>query len=372
MFLPKKISAWLLCLYLPSAFSQSDDARIIGKRLRVPAGFTVSVFADRVAGARSLSLGENGWVFVGTGKAGKVYALADRNGDGVADQTLKLAENLFMPNGVAYFNGSLYVAEINRISRFDQMADPSKSNLTPHTVYDRLPSEIHHGWKYLRAGPDGKLYTAVGAPCNICDPEQPIYASLVRLNRDGSRFEILARGIRNTVGFDWQPGTDALFFTDNGRDRLGEDVPPDELNQWRSAGDHFGYPYCHAGAILDPEFGRGKNCSDYKAPVWTFKAHIAPLGMRFYRGDCFPAKYRKQLFVAQHGSWNRKIPEGYRVALVTLADGKPVKEEAFVDGWLTPDGEVLGRPVDILELPDGSILVSDDLNGIIYRIEYRG
>jgi glucose/arabinose dehydrogenase len=368
----KKLSTFLLYLYMPWFFVQPAYAQDVLKSLRVPAGFSISVFANKVKGARSMALGENSWVFVGTGQEGKVYALADRNGDGVADERLTVAQKLFMPNGVAYRNGSLYVAEINRIRRFDQMADPAKSDLTSHTVYDRLPSDQHHGWKYLRFGPDGKLYTAVGAPCNICNPNKPIYASLVRLNPDGSQFEIIGRGIRNTVGFDWQPETNALFFTDNGRDWLGEDSPPDELNQWHQIDDNFGYPFCHGGTIPDPEFGQDKSCSDYKAPVWRFKAHSAPLGMRFYRGRHFPEKYRKQVFVAEHGSWNRKIPDGYRVALIAFTDAKPSAEEVFIDGWLTPEGKVLGRPVDILELPDGSLLISDDLGGVIYRVVYKG
>jgi glucose/arabinose dehydrogenase len=211
----------------------------------------------------------------------------------------------------------------------------------------------------------------VGAPCNICLSDEPVYASLTRLDADGKNFEIFAHGIRNTVGFDWRPETGELWFTDNGRDYLGDDAPPEELNHAPKAGLHFGYPYCHAGSIADPEFGKRRSCPEFTPPAWTFPAHVAPLGIRFYHGTQFPAGYRGQLFVAQHGSWNRSQPQGYRLAMVKFQDGKPVADEVIAEGWLRPDGEVLGRPVDLLELADGSLLVSDDKRGVIYRITYQ-
>ncbi|MDP1666847.1 MAG: PQQ-dependent sugar dehydrogenase [Methylobacter sp.] len=342
------------------------------KRLHVPAGFTLSVFADNLPNARSLALGDNGVVFVGTGSEGAIYAVQDSNNDGVADQRYVIARHLFMPNGVAYKDGSLYVAEVNRIIRFDRITQQLTKPPKPAVVYDQFPSEQHHGWKYLRFGPDNKLYTTVGAPCNICEPEKPIYSSLVRLNVDGSGFEILARGIRSSVGFDWQPETNVLFFTDNGRDYMGDDLPPDELNQWTTTGEHFGFPYCHGGDLPDPDLAADKTCQQFSVPVWKFKAHMAPLGLRFYRGKQFPAEFNNQLFVAQHGSWNRSTPQGYRVALIKLNQGKPVSEQVFIDGWLTRDYEVLGRPVDILDMPDGSLLISDDKLGVIYKVEYKG
>ncbi len=342
------------------------------KQLHAPQGFALSIFADNLPNARSLALGDNGVVFVGTGTEGAVYAVQDSDGDGTADKRYVIASDLTMPNGVAYQNGSLFVAEINRIIRFDlitrQLTNPPK----PVVVYDQFPSDQHHGWKYLRFGPDNRLYTSVGAPCNICEPEKPIYSSLVRLNADGSNFEILARGIRSSVGLDWQPETDALFFTENGRDYLGDDLPPDELNRWTTAGEHFGFPYCHGGDIPDPELADGKKCAQFTAPEWKFKAHMAPLGLRFYRGKQFPVEYQNQLFVAEHGSWNRSEPQGYRVALVKFKQGKPVAEQVFIDGWLSKSGDVLGRPVDILEMPDGSLLISDDKLGVIYKVEYKG
>lgn len=362
----------LLLLNTCLAVAESGGHQDVLKQLHLPDGFTISVYADNLPNARSLALGDNGVVFVGTGAKGNVYAVQDSNNDGIADQRHIIASNLNMPNGVAFKDGSLYVAEISRIIRFDRITQQLANLPKPVVVYDQFPSDKHHGWKYLRFGPDNKLYTAVGAPCNICKPEKEIYASLVRLNPDGSDLEILARGIRNTVGFDWQPGTNALFFTDNGRDYLGDDSPPDELNQWSVKGEHFGYPYCHGGEIPDPEFAADKKCRQFTAPIWKFKAHIAALGLRFYQGKQFPVEYKNQLFVAQHGSWNRTVPQGYRVVLIKFNQGKPVSEQDFISGWLTKDGNVLGRPVDILALPDGSLLISDDKLGVIYKVEYHG
>ncbi|HEY8034210.1 MAG TPA: PQQ-dependent sugar dehydrogenase [Methylobacter sp.] len=366
-----KVILFTLFLIKPClAFTQPND---ILKQLHVPAGFTLSIFADNLPNARSLALGDNGVIFVGTGTKNTVYAVQDNNNDGVADKHYVIASHLNSPNGVAYKNDALYVAEINRIIRFDHITQQLANPPAPVVIYDQLPSEEHHGWKYLRFGPDNKLYTAVGAPCNICEPEKPIYSSLVRLNADGSGFEILARGIRSSVGFDWQPGTNTLFLTDNGRDYMGDDLPPDELNRWTTKGEHFGFPYCHGGDIADPEFGSAdKKCSQFTAPVWKFKAHMAALGMSFYRGKQFPVEFKNQLFVALHGSWNRSTPQGYRVVLVKFNQGKPVSEQVFIDGWLTKDYDVLGRPVDILELPDGSLLISDDKLGIIYKVTYTG
>ena len=372
MYFFKKSLFPLLLLNACLAFAESGNHQEVLKQLHLPDGFTISVYTDNVPNARSLALGDNGVVFVGTGREGKIYAVQDSNNDGIAEQRHILASNLNMPNGVAFKDGSLYVAEINRIIRFDHITQQLANLPKPVVVYDQFPSDKHHGWKYLRFGPDNKLYTAVGVPCNICNPEKEIYASLVRLNPDGTDFEIIAHGIRNTVGFDWQPETNALFFTDNGRDYLGDDEPPDELNQWSAKGEHFGYPYCHGGEIADPEFAGDKKCKEFKAPAWKFKAHIAPLGLRFYQGKQFPIEYKNQLFVAQHGSWNRTEPQGYRVVLIKFNQGKAISEQDFISGWLTKDGNVLGRPVDILTLPDGSLLISDDTLGVIYKVSYQG
>lgn len=370
MSILKSSLAALLLLNTGITLAESTHQEVL-KQLQLPAGFSISLFADNVPNARSMALADDGVVFVGTGKEGKVYALKDTNQDGVADTHYVIANDLNMPNGVAYKNGALYVAAINRILRFDNITQHLDNPPAPVVVTDKLPTDKHHGWKYLRFGNDGKLYTAVGAPCNICQPETAIYTSLIRFNPDGSDMEILARGIRNTVGFDWQPDTNALFFNDNGRDHLGDDQPADELNDWSTKGEHFGYPYCHGGDTLDPEFGKDKLCADYKAPAWKYKAHIAPLGMRFYTGTQFPAEYSKQLLVAQHGSWNRTEPQGYRVVLIKFKDNKPIAEQDFIHGWLTDKGDVLGRPVDILTLPNGSVLISDDQRGVIYKVSYK-
>jgi len=347
------------------------QAQAVLPSLQLPAGFKISIFADNVPNARSLALGDNGIVYVSTRQAGKIYAVQDSDGDGKADKTYTLASHLYLPNGIAYKAGALYVAQPHRIIRFDQIEKHLTAPPKPVVIFDKLPADKHHGWKYLRFGPDNKLYSAVGAPCNSCESNQPIYGTLFRLNPDGSEFEIIANGVRNTVGFDWQPTTQALYFTENGRDNLGDDVPPDELNHWQKKGEHFGYPYCHAGEILDPDLAGNKQCSQFVAPAWKFKAHNAPLGMRFYQGDQFPIAYKNQLFVAQHGSWNRSEPDGYRIALVTFKDNQPVDEQVFISGWLTKTGQVLGRPVDILELPNGSLLISDDKQGVIYQVRYQ-
>ena len=368
----KKYANVLAGLFLlTSGLALSANAPLaVLQQLHVPDGFKISLFADNVPNARTLALGDNGIVYVGTRQEGSVYALQDTNQDGISDKRYTLGKNLHLPNGVAYKNGALYVAEVNRIIRFDNITTQLDNPPQPKVIYDQLPKDEHHGWKYLRFGPDNKLYTAVGAPCNICEPQQAIYGSLLRLNADGSDVEILAHGIRNTVGFDWRPTTGQLFFTENGRDYLGDDVPPDELNQWSTKGQHFGFPYCHAGDIADPEFGGTKRCEQFVAPAWKFNAHMAPLGMRFYTGSQFPAQYKNQLFVAQHGSWNRSKAHGYRVVSLAFKQGKPSSETVFVDGWLTDKGEVLGRPTDILQLPDDSLLIADDTLGVIYKVEY--
>jgi glucose/arabinose dehydrogenase len=360
---------WLSAILAVNPLQAANKHDILNK-IRLPSGFNISLFSDNTPNARSMALGDNGIIFVGSRNAGNVYALQDSNNDGKADHRYLIASGLNMPNGVAYRHGSLYVAEVNRIIRYDNISQLLHTPPKPITLY-QLPNKRHHGWKYLRFGPDNKLYTAVGAPCNICEPDKEIFSSLIRLNADGSNMEILARGIRNTVGFDWQPDSNILYFTENGSDWLGDDIPADELNKWSQKGQHFGFPYCHAGDIPDPKFGQQQNCSNYVAPEWKFKAHMAAVGIRFYRGQQFPSNYHKQLFVAQHGSWNRSTPHGYRIVWLQLQQGKVISEQVFAEGWLKKNGKAIGRPVDILELKDGSLLVSDDLAGVIYRISYQ-
>jgi glucose/arabinose dehydrogenase len=350
------------------AFSSLALAAVPLERIKLPAGFHIEVFADHVDGARSMALGDNGTLFVGSMNAGKVYAI--RHDGAKATQVTTIASGLNTPNGVAVKDGALYVAEINRILRFDaiesHLADPPK----PAVVYDKYPTDRHHGWKFIRFGPDGWLYVPVGAPCNICEPGDP-YASITRLKPDGSAMEVYARGVRNSVGFDWDPRTKELWFTDNGRDLMGDDVPSDELNHAPKVGMHFGYPYCHEGDVADPEFGKKRSCSEFTPPAAKLGAHVASLGMRFYTGSMFPAEYRDRVFIAEHGSWNRSKKSGYRVVQVKVENGKVVESGVFAEGFLdVPSDKALGRPVDVLVMPDGALLVSDDLNGAIYRISY--
>jgi glucose/arabinose dehydrogenase/predicted nucleotidyltransferase len=341
------------------------------ERIKLPPGFRIEVYAGGVANARSLALSPNGTVFVGTRQEGKVYAVVDRDGDRRADQVITIAEGLNMPNGVAFRDGALYVAEVSRVLRFDGIEARLNNPPKPVVVTDALPRDRHHGWKFIAFGPDGWLYVPVGAPCNICERDPDRYAVIMRLRPDGTGLQTFARGIRNTVGFDWHPQTRELWFTDNGRDWMGDDLPPDELNRAPRPGLHFGYPYCHGGTIPDPEFGDKRACAEFVPPVQNLGPHVAALGMRFYTGTMFPPAYRQQIFIAEHGSWNRSTPIGYRVTLVRLDGDRAVSYEVFAEGWLQ-GSRAWGRPVDVLVMPDGALLVSDDRAGVIYRISYRG
>jgi glucose/arabinose dehydrogenase len=274
-----------------------------------------------------------------------------------------------VPNGVAFHNGDLYVAEINRILRFKNIESHLDNPPIPEVIRDTFPTDKAHGWKFIRFGPDGLLYVPVGAPCNICERDDP-YASITRMAPDGSGFEIFARGIRNSVGFDWHPHNKDLWFTDNGRDWLGDDIPPDELNHAPQAGLHFGFPYCHGGDLLDPEYSETKPCSEFTAPIQKLGPHVAALGMRFYTGTLFPSPYRNQIFIAQHGSWNRSDKSGYRIMQVTLEGNKATSYNVFAEGWLQGE-QAWGRPVDVEVMPDGALLVSDDQAGVVYRIVYE-
>ncbi len=360
------LSNWTLS-YAGNPYSRYKK---ITERISLPKGFKIEIYSDNVPSARSLTLGDNGTVYVGSRNGGKIYALPDKDKDGKPDETIVVTQGLTMPIGVAFLKGDLFVSEVSRIIVLRKVARYLHTTPKVEVVYDWFPKDLHHGAKYLRVGPDGKLYTPVGAPCNICKPKKEIYATITRLNPDGSGFEIFAKGIRNSVGFDWHPETNVLWFTENGRDWLGDDIPPDELNYATTIGHHFGYPYCHAGDIPDPKYGVLKSCEEFTAPAWRFPAHVAPLGATFYRGKQFPKEYHHQLFVAQHGSWNRSDPQGYRITIVNFKNGDPVSEKVFAKGWLQKKGKALGRPVDILEMPDGSLLVSDDKRGVIYKITY--
>jgi glucose/arabinose dehydrogenase len=360
--------AALFFLLLPAIGScaQAIDPR----EITLPAGFHIAVYAEQLEDARSLAISPAGTLFVGTRKEGKVYAVRDSDGDKRADRISVIAAGLNMPNGVAFRDGALYVAEVNRLLRYDDIETYLENPGRPVVVYDDLPTDAHHGWKYIGFRPDGLLYVPVGAPCNICDAGDP-YAALHRMQPDGGSREIFARGIRNTVGFDWHPVTGQLWFTDNGRDWLGDDQPPDELNVVSAANLHFGYPYLHGREVRDPDFGsRGKDVA-VTAPALEFPAHVAPLGVEFYSGAMFPEKYRNQLFVAQHGSWNRSSKTGYRIMAVFIDQDRVIGQQVFAEGWLQGN-RVTGRPVDFAEMADGSLLVSDDHAGRIYRITYAG
>jgi glucose/arabinose dehydrogenase len=360
----------ILAAVVPAACRASAAPRVPPSvdRLTVPPGFRISLFSAQVPGARSLALGAKGTVFVGT-QQGAVYAVVDRDRDGVADQVYTLAQGLDMPNGVAFREGALYVAETSRVRRYDGIEDRLASPPAPVPVLQGLPTEHHHGWKFIAFGPDGLLYVPVGAPCNVCESSDPRFASILRFRPDGTPVDTMARGVRNTVGFDWQPGTNVLWFTDNGRDLLGDDLPPDELNRAPIAGRDFGFPVCHGGTIVDPVYAKGRDCRMFEPPAITLGPHVAAIGMRFYRGTMFPEEYRGSVFIAEHGSWNRSHKIGYRVSVVTVDGDKASAYRPFAQGWLQGE-EAWGRPADVLELSDGSLLVSDDKSGAIYRITY--
>ncbi|KAF1054537.1 MAG: Aldose sugar dehydrogenase YliI [Stenotrophomonas maltophilia] len=356
-------------LLLASALALSPLAGLAAsavEQLKVPAGFHVELLSDQVPNARGMALGANGTLFIGSMSEGKVYAL-------LPGQTRPrvLAEHLQMPAGVAFHRGDLYVSAISHIYVLRDIEAHLDAPPEPEALPAEFPSETHHGWKFIAFGPDDKLYVPVGAPCNICRPDRERYANLQRMNADGSGREVVAYGIRNSVGFAWSPQDQSLWFTDNGRDLLGDDRPSDELNHVTHQGQDFGYPDCHAGDIPDPEFTR-RPCSAFVPPVAKLGPHVAALGLRFYTGTQFPAEYRNNLFVAEHGSWNSSRKVGYRIACVELnADGSLKRQSVFAEGWLQPGEKVLGRPADVLVAPDGALLVSDDTAGAIYRIRYQ-
>jgi len=346
------------------------------EKIKLPEGFSISIYANDVAGARSMAMGDRGTLFVGSQRAGNVYAIVDTDADGKADKTLVIAEGLNSPNGVAFKDGALYVAEISRILKYEGIEAALDAPPEPAVVIDTLPTEEHHGWKYLDFGPDGKLYFGVGAPCDICDAVtekgDERFSSIQRMNADGTGLETFAHGVRNTVGFTWHPTSKEMYFTDNGRDMMGDDVPQCELNRASAPGGHYGYPFIHGGDVPDPQYGKGKNPDDYVKPILALGAHVAPLGLKFYTGEQFPADYKNRIFIAQHGSWNRSIKVGYRIMQVKLDDaGNAAGYEEFATGWLDREA-VWGRPVDVRVAKDGALLVSDDFANVIYRIAYTG
>ncbi|EHJ46043.1 L-sorbosone dehydrogenase, putative [Solidesulfovibrio carbinoliphilus subsp. oakridgensis] len=362
---PWSLAALALCCAMLAGFGPAYCARPDLASIRLPPGFAIEVYAP-VPGARSMARGAKGTVFVGTRDEGKVYAVS---GPDPAHRTVRvIASGLTEPNGVAFKDGDLYVAALDKIYRLRDIESRLDNPPKPESVPVRLPSDRHHGWKYIAFGPDGRLYVPVGAPCNICPRKDP-YAAILRLDAATGGQEVFARGIRNTVGFDWHPETRELWFTENGRDRLGDDVPPDSLNRAPAPGLDFGFPFCNAGTP-DPEYGQGADCSRYAKNAAHIQAHSAALGMKFYTGAMFPREYRNRIFLAEHGSWNRSSPVGYQVSTATLAPDGTARVEPFATGWLK-GRSAWGRPVDVLVMPDGALLVSDDRAGLLYRITYE-
>lgn len=349
-----------------------DSTDLALMELNLPEGFQIEVYARGVDGARSMAMGDEGTLFVGTRTENNIYAIQDTNGDFKADNVMVL-DTMEVPNGIAMRNGDLYVAQVGSLWKYPNIEDQLGGEVEKKLIYDDFPTEFHHGWKYIAFGPDDKLYVPVGAPCNICNrtDEDERFATISRMDPDGTNREIYARGVRNSVGFTWHPDTKQMWFTDNGRDMLGDDIPPCELNTVTEAGQHFGYPFCHGGIVKDPEFGDLHPCSDFVEPALQLDAHVAPLGIKFYTGNMFPAEYKGKAFIAEHGSWNRSKKVGYRIMIVDIEDGAVVNSEPFIDGWLDEVAQkASGRPVDMLMLEDGSMLISDDYGDAIYRVTY--
>ncbi|MDO6618007.1 sorbosone dehydrogenase family protein [Shewanella sp. 6_MG-2023] len=340
------------------------------EKIKLPPNFTIEVYADNVENARQMALGDNGTLFVGSRRAGNLYALIDSNNDMKADKQIVLAKDLFMPSGIAFHDGSLYVAEVDKIWRYSDIEKHLPNVPKPELVYDKLPNKAHHGWKFIKFGPDGKLYIPVGAPCNVCESELP-FASILKLDVETKQTTIVAKGVRNSVGFDFHPETGELWFTDNGRDMMGDDLPDDELNHVTQVGQHFGFPYVHNADIADPEFSNNELAKLNTPPVLNLGAHVAALGMEFYQGEQFPESYKGNIFIAQHGSWNRSSKVGYRIMQVTLDGNKVSDYQPFATGWLQGE-QSWGRPVAVLTMADGSLLVSDDAANAVYRISYSG
>ena len=336
-------------------------------KIKVPAGFKVSLWAHGINNARVMTWGSKGTLFVSSRTAGDVYAVLDR---GNTREVKVIAKGLNLPNGVAFRDGTLYIAEVSRITKMVGIEDKLDNPPAMEVVYDTLPKDLPHGWKYLAFGPDGKLYFNIGAPCNICMPPDT-HANLSRVNPDGTGFEYVAHGVRNSVGFDWHPVTKTLYFATHGRDWLGDDSPSDRFDMVSQKGQHFGFPFCHQGDILDPEFGKGKNCNDYVKPLLKTGPHVAGNGVMFYTGSMFPPEYQNRVFLSQRGSWNRTQKIGFRVMMVTLdAKGGVAKYEPFAEGWLQGD-QIWGRPVYTQQMKDGSLLIADDYAGAIYRVAYQ-
>ena len=342
-------------------------------KLKLPDGFEIEFFAESAPGARQLAIGDNGTVFFGTRAAGNVTALMDTDRDGRPDRRVIVAEGLPSPAGVAILDGDLYVAAVNRILRYRDIESVLPQVPFPEVVTDAMPTDRMHGWKHINVGPDGRIYFGIGAPGNVLDAGLP-YATINAIDPQTGEIEMLAEGIRNSVSLDWNPQTGNIWFTENGRDMMGDDLPPDELNVLLEKGTHYGYPFIHGSNVPDPEFGSKVDLEtfEFQPPLLELQAHVAAVGIEFYEGDMFPEEYKQRVFWAERGSWNRSSKIGYRVMMATYDGDTVVSHEPFITGWLQPGEQVLGRPVDFLEMADGSLLVSDDHAGVIYRVTYTG
>ena len=367
---PKTEGAQKLAPVAPPAIAAAAD-KIPADKLTVPPGFKLELYASGMANARSLARGDKGTIFVSTRLLDRIYAITEK--DGKREVKPLFTGTLFRPNGLAFKDGTLYIAELNKISKVEHIEDNLDNPPKPVVIYSDLPSDEPHGWKYLTVGPDNKLYFQVGAPCNICMPP-PTHAQIRRINLDGSGAEVIARGIRQVVGMDFHPTSKVLYFTENQRDWLSEEAPQDKLNRLLHPGeDFFGFPYCHQGNLPDQQFGWGHDClKEVTQPIALLEPHSAPLGARFYTGRMFPREYDQALFVARHGSWNKTQKIGGDIIVVYLnADGTVKSWKPFLTGFLV-DNKYIGRPVDLLQMPDGSMLISDDWNGAVYRLSYSG
>jgi glucose/arabinose dehydrogenase len=352
----------------PPGITALAAADIPTASLKVPKGFKVELWASGMPNARSMTQAPSGTLFVGTRFPGNVYAVVSK---GDQREVKVIAKGLHRPNGVVFKDGSLYVAELSRIIRYDNIEANLDHPPAPVVVFDALPKDEPHGWKFMRLSPDGKyLYFQIGTPSNIVMPPLT-HATINRLNLKTNIMETVAHGVRNSVGMDFDPVTHDLWFTNNGRDWINDELPNDTLHHLTHNGMNFGFPFCHQGDLLDLDYGKGRSCAEFDKPVLNLGPHVAALGMRFYTGKQFPAEYKNNIFIAEHGSWNRTKKVGYRVVRVVLnAKGKPIKQEPFLTGWV--DGEnYWGRPADVHIMPDGSMLVSDDEAGAIFRISYQ-
>ncbi len=355
----------LVLLYTFISPANAREPALPLDKIQLPPGFSISVWAN-VPDARAMALGDKGTVFVSSKSAGNVYAVTENGGK---RQVRIIADKLKMPTGVAFREGALYVAAVNRILRFDDIENTLDRPVPPHIITTDYPNETHHGGRFIAFGPDGWLYVPVGAPCNVCEADPDRYALISRIQPDGTNYQVFAAGVRNTVGFDWHPDTQELWFTDNSRDWMGDNLPPDELNHAPEQGMHFGFPFCHGQEVSDPKYGAKRDCNKSVPPAVELDPHVAPLGMRFYTGNMFPSEHHGQIFIAEHGSWNRSKKIGYRLEQVRLEADRVIEKKIFAEGWLQNE-EAWGRPVDVLVMPDGALLISDDLAGVIYRVSY--